>query len=313
MGWIQNNETAGFNALVSENLLGQTFLPNPHPTQTVAGNLFFPLSLGPTAPNPLAFPDAANVNLFYWVNRAHDLFYASGFDEAAGNFQSDNYGRGGLGGDAMLAYTHYGSAAPASPALNNAFFTARSTNDGAASMIAMFATVSGPGGFFSDGAYASEVIVHEYTHGVSLRLLPDGYGSFQTGAMGEAWSDFFSLDFTLPDGSPTDGSYPVGEYWNQSWGTGIRTRPYSTDTKINPLTYADLGHVTYGGPEVHADGEIWVEALWDARANLIQQFGEIEGRRRIRQLVLDGMTLAVPSPTMIEARDAILLADRVDF
>jgi Fungalysin metallopeptidase (M36)/Fungalysin/Thermolysin Propeptide Motif len=313
MGWILNSETAGFNAIVSENLLGQTFLPNPRPTQTVNGSFFFPLSLGPTAPNPLAFPDAANVNLFYWVNRAHDLFYASGFDEAAGNFQSDNYGRGGLGGDAMLAYTHYGSAAPASPALNNAFFTTRSTNDGAASMIAMFATVSGPGGFFSDGAYASEVIVHEYTHGVSLRLLPDGYGSFQTGAMGEAWSDFFSLDFTVPDGSPTDGSYPVGEYWNQSWGTGIRTRPYSTDPKINPLTYADLGHVTFGGPEVHADGEIWVEALWDARANLIQQFGEIEGRRRIRQLVLDGMTLAVPSPTMIEARDAILLADRVDF
>jgi len=313
MGWIRNNETAGFNALVSENLLGQTFLANPRPTQGVGGIFFFPLVLGPTAPNPLAFPDAANVNLFYWVNRAHDLFYASGFDEAAGNFQSDNYGRGGVGGDPMLAYTHFGSAGPAAPALNNAFFTTRSTNDGGASMIAMYATVTGPAGFFLDGAYASDVIVHEYTHGVSLRLLPDGYGSFQTAAMGEAWSDFFSLEFTLPDGSPTDGSYPVGEYWIQSWGTGIRTRPYSADTTINPLNYADLGHVIYPGPEVHADGEIWVEALWDARANLIQQFGEIEGRRRIRQLVLDGLALAVPSPTMIDARDAILLADHVDF
>jgi hypothetical protein len=241
------------------------------------------------------------------------LFHADGFDEAAGNFQSDNYGRGGAGGDAMLAYSHFGSAAQFSPSLNNAFFSTRSVNDGAVSMIAMYATISGLGGFFADGAYAADVIVHEYTHGVSLRLLPDGYGSFQTAAMGEAWSDFFGLEYTTSQGNPADGSYGVGEYWVQSWGTGIRTRPYSTNTAINPLTFADLGRVIFPGAEVHADGEIWVEALWDARANLIQQFGEKEGRRRIRELVIDGLMLSVPSPSMVDARDAILLADRVGF
>src|SRR5262249_49475161 len=92
-----------------------------------------------------------------------------------------------------------------------------------------------------------------------------------------------------------------------------RTRPYSTDIGINPLTYADIGHVIFAGPEVHADGEIWVEALWEARASLIRQFGEKEGRRRIRQLVIDGLMLSPPSPSMVDARDAILLADRVDF
>jgi hypothetical protein len=61
----------------------------------VAVNFNFPVLLGPTAPNPLAFTDAANVNLFYWINRAHDLFYTYGFNEAAGNFQANNYGRGG--------------------------------------------------------------------------------------------------------------------------------------------------------------------------------------------------------------------------
>jgi Fungalysin metallopeptidase (M36)/Fungalysin/Thermolysin Propeptide Motif len=312
MGWVANNETAGYNAIVGENLLGQTFLTTAYRTQATGGNFSFPLSLGPIAPNPLAFTDAANVNLFYWVNRAHDLFYGYGFDEAAGNFQSDNYGRGGVGGDAMLAYTHYGAAAPGSPSLNNAFFTTRSLADGAPSMVAMFATFTGAAGYFADGAYAADVIVHEYTHGVSIRLLPDGYGSFQTAAMGEAWSDFFSLEFTTPQGAPADGSYPVGEYWIQSWGTGIRTRPYSTQTVINPITYADLGHVILA-PEVHADGEIWTEALWEARAALIQQLGEVEGRRRMRQLVIDGLILSPPSPTMVDARDAILLADQVDF
>jgi hypothetical protein len=312
-GWVLNNETAGYNAIVSENPLGQAFLLNAIRTQATNGSFMFPLNLGPSAPNPLTYRDAANVNLFYWVNRVHDFFYGYGFDEAAGNFQSNNYSRGGVDGDALLAYTHYGAAATGTPALNNAFFTARSVDDGSPSMIAMYATISGPAGFFADGAYAADVITHEYTHGVSLRLLPDGYGSFQTAAMGEAWSDFFGLDFTTPSGSPVDGSYPVGEYWIQSWGTGIRTRPYSTQTSINPLTFADLGRVYFGGPEVHADGEIWVEALWDARANLIQQFGETAGRNRMRQLVIDGLMLSTPSPSMTDARDAILLADRVDF
>jgi len=312
-GWMINNETAGNNAVVGENLLGQSFLTNAYRTQAATGDFSFPLSLGPTAPSPLAFRDAANVNLFYWVNLAHDFFYVNGFDEAAGNFQSNNYGRGGAGGDALMAFTHFGAAANGGPALNNAFFSTRSLSDGGASMIAMYASSSGTAGFFADGAFAADVIIHEYTHGVSLRLLPDGYGSFQTSSMGEAWSDFFGLEFTIPPGSPADGAYPLGEYFTQSWGTGGRTRPYSSDTNINPLTYADLGHVLFQSPEVHADGEIWVEALWEARANLIQQLGETEGRRRIRQLVIDGLMLSPPSPTMVDARDAILLADRLDY
>ncbi len=130
--------------------------------------------------------------------------------------------------------------------------------------------------------------------------------------MGEAWSDFFGLEFTLPDGAPAEGIYTVGEYFFGSWGKGIRTRPYSTDLSVDPLSYAALGSVTTF-PEVHADGEIWMAALWDMRANLIKQFGEKEGRRRVRLLVLDGMKFMPPSSTMIDARDAILLADRVDF
>src|SRR5262249_30740157 len=156
-------------------------------------------------------------------------------------------------------------------------------------------------------------IVHEYTHGVSIRLLVGGYSTFQAAAMGEAWSDFYSQEYTLPDGSGADGEFAEGPYFNQSWGTGIRTRPYSTNLDINALTYADLGHVILAGREVHADGEIWTEALWEVRANLIRQFGEKEGRRRVRMLVLDGMKLAAPFPTMIDMRDGILLADRVDF
>jgi hypothetical protein len=105
----------------------------------------------------------------------------------------------------------------------------------------------------------------------------------------------------------------VGEYFDQSWTQGdARSRPYSTDISVNPLTFASLGQVI-PFPEVHADGEIWMEALWDVRANLIKQFGDKEGRRRVRLLVLDGMKFAPPFSSMVDMRDAILLADRTDF
>lgn len=49
---------------------------------------------------------AAATHLFYVVNWLHDYFYDSGFDEAAGNAQNDNFGRGGVEGDAMRAEAH---------------------------------------------------------------------------------------------------------------------------------------------------------------------------------------------------------------
>lgn len=314
-GWVAGGETAGNNAIAGENLFGTSFLLTPATAKSSTGDFSFPLLLGPGMPGPLNYPEAATVNLFYWMNRAHDLHYLSGFDEAAGNFQQDNFGKGGVGGDPIYAYSHFGSASQGAGQVRNSFFSLRGTDDGAQPMVAMFlsAAIGGAGDFFTDGSYDSLVMVHEYTHGVSFRLVRQGYSTFQGGSMGEAWSDFFGLEYTVPEGAPPDGIYPTGQYFDQTWGIGdARTRPYSTNLDLNPLTYANLGHVI-PFPEVHADGEIWVEALWDMRANLIQQFGETEGRRRVRLLVIDGMKLSPPAPSMVDMRDAILLADRVDF
>src|SRR5262249_51460502 len=44
---------------------------------------------------------ASIANAFYTVNWLHDYWYDSGFDEAAGNAQASNYGRGGAEHDAM--------------------------------------------------------------------------------------------------------------------------------------------------------------------------------------------------------------------
>ncbi|HEU0113689.1 MAG TPA: M36 family metallopeptidase, partial [Thermomicrobiales bacterium] len=56
-------------------------------------------TLGPTA--TVDQSKASITNAFYTVNWLHDYWYDSGFDEAAGNAQLKNYGRGGVEGDPM--------------------------------------------------------------------------------------------------------------------------------------------------------------------------------------------------------------------
>lgn len=62
------------------------------------------------------YTDAAITNLFYWNNVMHDVWWHYGFDEESGNFQQNNYGRGGIGGDFVNADAQDGSG------LNNANF-----------------------------------------------------------------------------------------------------------------------------------------------------------------------------------------------
>src|SRR4029079_12426502 len=42
-------------------------------------------------------------NLFYLNNIVHDILYSHGFNEAAGNFQVDNFNKGGAGSDPVNA------------------------------------------------------------------------------------------------------------------------------------------------------------------------------------------------------------------
>jgi len=58
---------------------------------------------------PEKYKDAAVTNLFYWNNVLHDVFYVAGFDEKAGNFQENNFGRGGYEKDAVQANAQDGS------------------------------------------------------------------------------------------------------------------------------------------------------------------------------------------------------------
>jgi extracellular elastinolytic metalloproteinase len=59
--------------------------------------------------DPLDYLTASVTNLFYMNNIMHDVTYQYGFNEVAGNFQTNNYGNGGLGNDAVNAEALDGS------------------------------------------------------------------------------------------------------------------------------------------------------------------------------------------------------------
>jgi outer membrane protein assembly factor BamB len=101
----------------------------------------------------------------------------------------------------------------------------------------------------------------------------------------------------------------------------------------NPLRFSDIdinNHNIYAAPrnplypldefsgyepsptEPHNAGEVWCVALWEARANLIAKYGFQEGNELMLRLVTDGLNLCgSQNPNYLQARDAILLADRI--
>ncbi|APR80050.1 Chitinase [Minicystis rosea] len=67
----------------------------------------FDTSLSPIANDEQRMASVAQ--LFYTTNWLHDYWYDSGFDEAAGNAQQNNFGRGGAGGDRLIAQAQDGA------------------------------------------------------------------------------------------------------------------------------------------------------------------------------------------------------------
>jgi uncharacterized protein (TIGR03437 family) len=292
-GWLPDNRlvTTGNNADAYVDANGNG-VPDPDALAGLQNGRAFAASQvfdfpAPESPglDPASFKPASVTNLFFLVNAAHDYFYSLGFTEAAGNFQADNFGRGGLGNDAVAARAQAGDAP------NNASFATRP--DGVVSIMRM-GLWAGPTATADtrDSGYDGTIVFHEYTHGVSTRLVggPANTGCLarlQSRAMGEGWSDYFASSYYNTPLTATYASQRVA---------GIRRQPYDTYT----FTYEDLGNAGY---EVHRDGEIWAAALFDMRTTL----GSIEIADK---LVVDGLKLTACNPSMVDARDGILQADQ---
>ena len=327
-GWIPDASTATYGNNVDVHL----DLSNSNPaygagTHATSASRVFDFTLD-LAQAPANYQNAAMTQLFYLCNWYHDKMYGFGFTESAGNFQQDNFSRGGLGNDAVLADAQDGGGT------NNANFS--TPVDGSAGRMQMY-IFTGPTPY-RDGSLDAEVVLHEFTHGLSNRLVGGGVGmsQLQSEGMGEGWSDFYALCLLSQTGDAVNGNYASGAYVSyllggltQNYYYGIRRYPYTTDMTKNPLTLKDIdpsqASAHSGVPlsplfsasnsspsEVHCQGEVWCMVLWDARANLVAKLGAAAGNQMILQLVTDGMKLSPVNPTFLQARDAIIQADLVD-
>ncbi len=265
------------------------------------------------------------VQAYYLLNVYHDHLAAPpiGFTEAAGNFQVTNGTGLGHGGDPVETTTLVGAnlGHDGRPRiLNNASMYA--PPDGMPGRMALYLfrrDRAHPASPTADAADDATVVFHEYTHGMSSRLvtMPDGsealYGG-QSGAMSEGWSDWYALDDLVAQGYQPDTpavDLPVGTWI--SGGLGVRpqfadclpasrVRGCAAAGTAGPggFTYGDYGRIA-GAPEAHADGEIWLQTLWQLRAAL--------GSAVTEAIVTRAMELSPQAPTFLEERDAILIAD----
>jgi subtilisin-like proprotein convertase family protein len=253
----------------------------------------------------------ATTQLFYFVNRFHDHLASApiGFTHAARNFEfadADGPLGTGLGGDPVLAEADDQSA------VNNANMATGADGEPPRMQMLLF---TNPATNSSDSA---DIVYHEYTHGLTTRTVGTGAGmsALQSQAMGQGWSDWYALDFLVDEGLRTDTDTP-GELTLAGYVVpgGIRTAPIDCPVGTlaaacnrNPYisaggyTLGDMTHVI-GGFEVHADGEIWAQTLWDIRRAL--------GSYTARALVTSGLRLSPNDPSFLDMRNAILQADEV--
>jgi hypothetical protein len=267
-------------------------------------------SKGATVPPSYADDlNPAATNLFHHHNRIHDDYYRLGFTESAGNFQLDNGGKGGLGGDAIRGLVQAGAASGGAPTYtgrDNAYML--TLDDGIPPWSGMFLwepiddAFEGP---HRDGSMDMSVIQHEYSHGLSNRYVSGGgaLGSHQAGSMGEGWGDWYALNHAFATGLETSRAV-VGAYATGNEERGIR----NYDFNDAPFTFGDMGY-DLTGPEVHADGEIWTAMLWDLHQALVARHGAKAGSEIAARLVTDAMPLMAPDPSFLDARDGILTAD----
>jgi extracellular elastinolytic metalloproteinase len=283
----------------------------PPSSQTNCGGsmiCIFPVNWSLPPQNDVA---AALTNLYFWNNYIHDTQVLYGFDEVAGNFQTINYGGLGLGNDAVNA-----EAQDAGGTNNANFYTPA---DGQQPRMQMYLFTSASPNL--DGDFENLVITHEYSHGISNRLVggPSNVNClWKAQQPGEGISDWHGLVYTHDPASTGATPRGVGTYvLNQpTTGPGIRPKRYSTDPSVNNWTYVDVA----GKSIPHGVGSVFAQAMWRVYWSLIDRWGYIPdlqspssfGNQRAMLYMTEGLKFTACNPTFTDVRDGILQAATVN-
>lgn len=271
--------------------------------------------------------EAAAVQLFYVTNWLHDVYYDAGFDEAAGNAQYLNFGRGGEEDDVLLAEAQDRALDPT--VRNQASMFVPADGDSPRLSISLWDVPEEP--IERSGSLDAHLVAHEWAHYLHDRLVD--CNALQCGALAEGWADFVALHMTLREQDDTAGAYPLGVYvatGDQRGYFGMRRVPYSVSPDNNALSLRHLmpeeplpeSHPVRPSPapndEVHNAGEVWASMLWEGYVALIEDRGPepapdapprlsfAEARARMADYAVATLMAAPSNPTLAEQRDALL-------
>lgn len=260
----------------------------------------FPLDL---ASPPITYSAASQAQVFYVLNLFHDVTFRHGFDSAAGNFQVNTYGGGGVGGDPLMARLLYGI---------NCGPTVSVPPDGSSASLNVTPCID------RDIALDATAVLHLAGHTMAARLVggPANVSCLSnTQTPLEGWADYLGLLFTIEAGDAGTDPRPYITYFlgQPPDGPGARSQPYSTDPAVNTMSYGDI--VTAGNPL--SVGEVFAQVLWEMTWSLIDVHGfdpdlaNAEGgagNQRALAYIVEGMKLTACQPTFLDARDGILAA-----
>jgi len=154
----------------------------------------------------------------------------------------------------------------------------------AAGAVSATVRLKDPAPLHRDGDVDSDIVFHEYCHGLTWRMIGRMSGPL-AGAIGEGMSDVCAVMMNEND--------VVGEYSFDD-PLGLRRFPYAN----YPLTYGDIT-----GAEVHADGELYGAIGWQ----LLQNFGTAR-KDALFTYMVDGMNFTPAQPSYEQMRDGILQA-----
>ncbi|KAH9263914.1 hypothetical protein BASA83_012658 [Batrachochytrium salamandrivorans] len=239
---------------------------------------------------------AGAANAFYVTNMVHDVFYEHGFTEPAGNFQQNNFNKGGIGGDLIIINIQK------SDKENTASF--HTPPDGQYGVLNLHIfTNTKPN---RDSALDNTILTHELTHGLSSRLTG---GALEIMCMSvteplglsEGYSDMMALIFTAKPEDTRNTEKVISEYVKGN-SRGMRMYTYTTDMKVNPLEYQDA----IGEKQRHRLGEIWATMLLEVYWNFVDAYGfstnlydatQKQGNIMFLQILVETLMLQPCNPT----------------
>jgi extracellular elastinolytic metalloproteinase len=160
------------------------------------------------------------------------------------------------------------------------------------------------------GALDFTVVAHEYTHGVTQRLIggPGDASALtqpQSAGVAEGMSDFFALSIVNSSLQEGDVELQVVGEWFADKTDGLRHHRYDASY---PGTYGALR--TADESEPHDIGEVWCATMMELVRRWSAHFGT-DAYRRCWQVVLDSLKVVKSPPSFLDARDA--LEEALDF